>query len=181
MPLDIALVRFHGDNTAVLRYADAKDRSASNAHWAQEVGFVEHFHSGHLLLRGTFAGHYVDIDEGDHVSQKRAAEGAVAGGLLGVLVGPAGIAVGVALGGIIGADAGPPDETEAEPVELADKLRAAIPPSSSAIVLIAEAKDVDDMLAALGESAEDVVRRRLTADEEAALQASIGAPPPTAP
>jgi Protein of unknown function (DUF1269) len=181
VPLEVALVRFHGENTAVLRYADAKDRSASDAHWAQEVGFVQRFHSGRLLLRGTFAGHYLDVDEGDHVSQKRGAGGAVAGGLLGVLAGPAGIAVGVVLGGTIGADTGRADETEAEPGELADKLRAAIPPLSSAIVLIAEVTDVDDMLAALGENAEDVLRRTLTADDEAALQASISASPPAAP
>jgi hypothetical protein len=113
VPLDVALVRFHGEDTAVLRYADAKDRSASDAHWAQEVGFVERHHSGRLLLRGTFAGHYIEVDEGDHVSQKGA--------------------------------------------------------------------DVDDMLAALGENAQDVVRRTLAADEEAALQASISALPPAAP
>ena len=68
-----------------------------------------------------------------------------------------------------------------EPGKLADKLRAAVPPSSSAIVLIGDATDIDDMLAALGENAEDVVRRTLTVDEEAALQASISAAPPTAP
>ncbi len=181
MALDVALVRFHGEDTAVLRYADAKDRSARDAHWAQEVGFVERHHSGRLLLRGTFAGRYVDVDESDHVSQQGAAEGAVAAGLLGVLGGPPGIAVGLLLGGVVGAEAGRVDETEAEPGELADKLRAAIPPSSSAIVLIAEAADVEGMLAALGESAEDVVRRTLTADEEAALEASISASPPTAP
>ena len=179
--LDVALVRFHGENTAVLRYADAKGRSASDAHWAQEVGFVERHHSGRLLLRGLFAGHYLDVDEGDRVSQRGAGEGAVGAGLLGVLGGPPGIAAGVVLGAIIGAETGRADETEAEPWELADKLRAAIPPSSSAIVLTAKAADVDDMLTALGENAKDVLRRTLTADEEAALQASISTPPPTAP
>jgi uncharacterized membrane protein len=177
---DIALVRFHGEDTAVLRYADAKDRSASNAHWTQEVGFVERHHSGRLLLRGMFAGQYVDVDEGDHVSQKGAAEGAVAGGLLGVLGGPPGIAVGLLLGGVIGAEAGPASDAEPEPQRLGDKLRAAIPRSSSAIVLIGEATEIDDMLAALGDNAEDVVRRTLTADEGAALQASISASPPSA-
>jgi uncharacterized membrane protein len=178
--LDVALVRFHGEDTAVLRYAEARDRAASDARWAQEVGFVERHHSGRLLVRGTFAGHYVDVDEADFVSQRRAAEGAVAGGLLGVLGGPPGIAVGLVLGGIIGAETGRADETEPEPRELADELRAALSPSSSAIVLIAEATDVDDMLAALAENAQDVVRRTLTADEEAALKASISGSPPTA-
>jgi uncharacterized membrane protein len=179
--IDLALVRFRGGDTAVLRYADAKDRSAGDARWAREVGFVERHHSGHLLMRGTFAGHYVDVDEGDHVSQQGAAEGAVGAGLLGVLGGPPGIALGLLLGGVVGAQFGPVSDDEAEPLELAEKLREAIPKSSSAIVLIAEAPDVDEMLAALGESAEDVVRRTLTPDEEAALQASVSASPPVAP
>ena len=180
MALDVAFVRFHGEDTAVVQYADAKERSGTGARWAQEVGFVERHHSGHMLLRGTFAGHYVDVDEGDHVSQQGAAEGAVAAGLLGVLAGPPGIAVGLLLGGIVGAEVGPASDTEPEPRELADTLRAAIPRSTSAIVLIAEAADVDEMLAALGEHAGDVLRRTLTPDEEAALQASISASPPAA-
>lgn len=165
----------------MLRYAEAKERSPRGASWTQKVGFVERHHSGHLVLRGTFAGHYVDVDESDHVSQKGAAEGAVTAGLLGVLGGPPGIAVGLLVGGLVGAEVGPRTDTELEPQELVELLRMAIPPSSSAIVLIAEASDVDDMLAALGESAEDVARRPLTADEEAKLEASLRSAPPATP
>jgi uncharacterized membrane protein len=180
MSLNIAFVRFHGEDAAVVQYADAKERAGSGARWTQEVGFVERHHSGKMLLRGTFAGHYIDVDEGDHVSQQGAAEGAVGLGLLGVLGGPPGIAVGLLLGGIVGAEVGPVSDSEPEQLELADRLRAAIPPSSSAIVLIAERADVDEMLAALGEHARDVVRRTLTPGEEATLQASISASPPAA-
>ena len=163
------------------RYADATERSPSAQRWAQEVGFVERHHNGHLVLRGTFAGHYLDVDEGDHVSQSGAAEGAVAAGLLGVLGGPPGIAVGLLVGGLVGAQVGHPSDTELEPQELAERLRRVIPPSSSAIVLSAEAEDIDDMLSALGQSAGDVVRRPLTADEEAALEASLRGTPPATP
>ncbi len=162
----------------MLRYADAKERSSSAPRWAQKVGFVERHHDGRLVLRGTFAGHYVDVDEGDHVSQAGAAKGAVTAGLLGVLGGPPGIAVGLLVGALLGAQMGPPSDTEPEPQELAERLRRAIPPSSSAIVLCAEASDVDEMLAALGPSAEDVIRHSLTADEEARLEASLRATPP---
>jgi len=178
--LELAVVRFSGDGTAVLRYADAKDRSGTEARWTREVGFVEHRRHGSLSLRGTFAGHYVDVDESDHVSQKGAAEGAVGLGLLGVLGGPPGIALGLLLGGVLGAELGSPSDTEPEPQELAARLREAIPRSSSAIVLITEAPDVDDMLAALGDSAQDVLRRALTPDEEARLQAALSAAPPAA-
>lgn len=177
MSLEVAVAQFDGEGTAVQMYADAKERSG-DASWTQKVGFVERHHSGRLLLRGTFAGHYLDVDEVDVVSQKGAAEGAVAGGLIGVLLGPPGIAVGLLVGGLIGLQVGRETEAEAEPEALAEQLRGAVPKSSSAIVLIAEAPDVDEMVAALGDRAHGIVRRTLTGEEATALQASlIDAPP----
>lgn len=145
------------------------------------VGFVEHHHSGRLVLRGTFAGHYLDVDESDHVSQKGAGEGAVVGGLVGALLGPPGIALGLVVGGVIGSEAGTSSDTEPEPQVLADQLRVAVPRSSSAVVLIAAAPDVDEMLAALGEGAQGVTRQTLTADQVAELEASLSAAPPASP
>lgn len=174
MARELAIVRFHGEQGAVLRYADAQQRSTGAAGWAQRVGFVERHGNGRLLLRGEFAGHYLDVDETDHVSQKGAAEGAAAAGLVGAFGGPPGIAVGLLVGGLLGAEIGPTSDAELEPNELAEQLRAAIPTSSSAIVLIGESSDIDEMLAALGESAKDVVRRPLTAGEETRLEASFG-------
>jgi uncharacterized membrane protein len=179
--LDFALALFDGEGTAVERYAAAKGRSGSHPRWTEEIGFVEHHRHGHLTLRGTFAGHYLDVDESDHVSQKGAGEGAVGGGLVGVLGGPPGIALGLLVGGVIGSQAGDASDTEAEPRLLADQLRAAVPRSSSAIVLIAQPADVDEMLAALSERAKDVIRRTLTVDQQAGLQASLSAAPPASP
>ncbi len=176
--LDLAVAQFDGEGTAVQRYAAAKERSRADAPWMHQVGFVERHHNGRLLLRGTFAGHYLDVDESDHVSQRRAGEGAVAGGLVGVLLGPPGIAVGLALGGVIGSQAGDSTELEAEPEALAAQLRAAVPRSSSAVVLIAPAPDVDEMLAALGDAAQGVVRRTLAAHQAAELEASLSMAPP---
>jgi uncharacterized membrane protein len=178
--LDLAVARFDGEGTAVERFAAARDRPGGEPAWTREVGFVEHHHNGRMLVRGTFAGHYVDVDESDHVSQKRAGEGAVAGGLIGVLLGPPGIALGLLVGGLIGSQSGDPSDVESEPEELAGRLRDAVPRSSSAIVLIAGAHDVDEMLAALGESANDTTRRTLTGDEAAALEASLSGTPPAA-
>jgi uncharacterized membrane protein len=181
MSLDFAVAQFDGENTAVERYSAARDRAGDEARWMREVGFVEHQRGGLLRLRGTFAGHYVDVDESDHVSQRGAGEGAAAGGLIGVLLGPPGIAVGFLLGLLIGAERGPSSDTEAEPQALADQLRSAVPRSSSAVVLIADAPDVDDMLAAVGESAQRTSRQTLTTDQAAELQASLSAAPPAAP
>jgi uncharacterized membrane protein len=128
-----------------------------------------------------FAGHYVDADESAHLSQKGAGEGAVAAGLLGVLLGPPGIAVGLTVGAVIGSQVGTPSETEAEPEAFAERLRAAVPRSSSAVVLIAAAREVDEMLAALSESAQSVVRHTLSAEQMAVLEASLSSAPPAKP
>ena len=172
------MVRYDGENTASIRFADARDRSAPDAPWAQEVGLVEHHHGGRLLLRGMFAGHYVDIDESDHVSQRGAGEGAVVGGLVGALGGPAGIAVGLLVGGVVGSQTGAPSDLESQPQELTERLREAIPRSSSAIVLFASEAEIDEMLAALGDGATERLRQPLSDEQAAALEASLagGAP-----
>lgn len=184
MSLDLAVARFDGEGTAVQRYAAAKERaerSGGEASWTQKVGFVERHHNGRLLLRGTFAGHYLDVDESDRVSQKGAGEGAVAGGLIGVLLGPAGIAVGITLGGVIGSKTGDEPETEAEPGALAERLRESLPPSASAIVLVAEQPEVDEMLGALDVDAQDVIRRTLTAEQQTELEQALRMAPPASP
>jgi len=110
-----------------------------------------------------------------------AGEGAVAGGLVGVLLGPPGVAVGLVVGGLVGSSAGAASDLEAEPQALADQLRAAVPRSSSAVVLVAASPDVDEMLSALGDSAQRVTRQTLTADQAAALETSLSAAPPVSP
>jgi uncharacterized membrane protein len=179
----MAVVLFDRERDAVERYSAARDRSSSRADlgaapaWTREVGFVERHHSGHLLLRGTFAGHYLDIDENDHVSQTGTAEGAVGGAIVGLLLGPPGVAVGLLAGGLIGAAHGTPSDIESEPEAFAAQLREAIPPSSSAIVMFAPAAEVDEVLGLLGGDASNVVRRTLSDDEVAALEKALESAP----
>jgi uncharacterized membrane protein len=177
MDLDFALVRFPGEGTATEAYVAGSDRSGAGARWVREIGFVEHHHNGHLVVRGTFAGHYVDVDEALHVSERGAGEGFVGGAAVGLLLGPPGIAVGMALGAILGSQLGERSETDREPSLLADQLRTAVPRSDSAIVLIGPAADVDEMLAAIAERGGEVVRHTFTADEAAVLQASLSEAP----
>jgi uncharacterized membrane protein len=174
MALESVVVAFDGDNTASVRFADARDQAGSDAPWSRDVGLVEHHHSGRLLLRGMFGGHYVDVDESDHVSQRGAGEGAVVGGLIGVLAGPAGIALGLLVGGLVGSQTGAPSDVEAEPRELAERLRAAVPRGCSAIVLIAQAGEIDEMLRALGDGTEPKLREPVSDAQAATLEASLG-------
>jgi uncharacterized membrane protein len=178
MDLEFALLGFDGVNSAAEAFAAARDRSRADAPWASEVGFVEHHENGHLVLRGTFAGHYVDVDEALHVSERGTDEGLAAGAVVGTLLaGPLGLAVGTVTGGWIGSQLGKPSEVDAEPQPLAERLRAAVPRSGSAIVLIAAANDVDGMIAAIGETSAHVIRKALTPQEAAAVQASLSASP----
>ena len=175
--LELGLVRFRGGGSATEAFATARDRSGARAPWTREVGLVEHHHDGHLVLRGTFAGHYLDVDEALHVSQRGAAEGFAGGAVVGALLGPPGFAAGMVVGAILGSQAGRPSEADAEPQLLVDQLRAVVPRSGSAIVLIADPRDVDDMLAASGETDGEVTRQALTADQVAQLQATLSATP----
>jgi uncharacterized membrane protein len=182
MGLDFALVSFDGINAAAEAFAAARDRAGAAARWASEVGFVEHHKDGHLVLRGTFAGHYVDADEAVHVSEHGATEGVAIGAVIGTLVGgPPGLAVGTVLGGTLGSQRGKPSETDVEPEPLAERLRAAVPRSDSAIVLIADANDVDEMIAVVGEAGGQVIRRALTPEDAAAVQAALRASPAASP
>jgi uncharacterized membrane protein len=175
-PPDLAVVRYGHVNAAGEAFAAARDRSGAHAAWVREVGLIEHHPNGHLILRGTFAGHYVDVDEALHVSERGAAEGAVGGALIGVLGGPPGFAVGIALGLAIGSQFGKRSEVDAEPSALAEQLRADLP-TGSGIVIIAPAGDVDEMLTALGDRGGDVIRETLTDEQVAALDASLSGTP----
>ena len=181
MGLDLAFVSFAGATSAAETFATARNRSPA-APWTSQVGFVEHHEDGHLVLRGTFAGHYLDVDEAVHASEPGAAEGVVTGAVIGTLLGgPIGLAVGTVLGGTIGSQVGKPSETDAEPEALAERLRAALPRPFSAIVLIADAHDVDEMIAAIGETGAQVTRQALTPEEAAAIRASLSTSPLASP
>jgi len=179
--LELAVIKSPGTTTAYEAFVAARDRGGADASWVPQVGFVEHHRDGRLVLRGVFAGHYVDVDETDHVSDLGAAEGFGVGALVGLLGGPPGLAVGMVLGAIVGSQLGRPTETESKPQALVDQLRATLPRSSSALVMIAPARDVDQMLAALGDSGGDVIRERLTAAQAAALAASLADAPQESP
>jgi uncharacterized membrane protein len=181
MDLDFALLIFPGVNSAAEAFAVARDRSGAAGSWAREVGFVEHHHDGHLVLRGTFAGHYVDVDEALHVSQRGAAEGWGVGAVIGALLGPPGFAAGMVLGATIGSEVGRPSEVDSEPQLLTDRLRDVVPRSGSAIALIADANDVDELLAAVDGSTARMIRKSLAPDDAAALQASLSATPAASP
>lgn len=178
MSLALALVTFHGETAAASAFGRMRERAESDAPWTHEVAIVEHLRGGRVSVRGTFANRYVDVEETDHVSEPGAAEGALTGGLVGLLFGPPGLAAGLVLGGVIGAEVGKPTEVELEPEPLVEELREAVPKGDSAVVLLAEPAHVDAMLATLPERHGDVIRHLLTEAQTSALIASLSAAPP---
>ena len=82
MSLDLALAVFPRIEGADHAYADALD-AVGDVAWVHEVALVEHHRHDRLVIRGTFAGRYVDVDDLSDPIGKRTAEGAVAGVLFG--------------------------------------------------------------------------------------------------
>jgi len=99
-----------------------------DASWPEKVGFVGCHRDGRLLVRGVFAGHYVYVDEADHISQSGAAEGGAVGRIIGVLGGPSGLAVGPTLGALAGSRSGTASEFETDPETLVAQLREVVWP-----------------------------------------------------
>jgi hypothetical protein len=179
--MDVLLIAFDGVDTAAEAFADARDRSGAKARWQYQVGLVEHHADGHLVLRGTFAGHYVDVDEAAHTSDEGAAKGWRKGALAGFLLTPAGFAVGSVLGAAIGSQEGEASEREREPLLLATKLRAAVPSPGSGVVLAAEGGVVDEMLSAFDLDGAQVTRRTLTEGDIALIDVALGDEPEASP
>ena len=178
--MELAVVCFNGRAAAEQAFGAMHGR-VGDAAWTHEVALLEHHHNDRIALYGTVAGQYVSADEQDHVSQKGAMIGGIVGGLLGIPLGPPAFAAGVVTGGVLGDEQGRPDEIDPEPGPLVDDLRAAVPKGSSAIVLIAEPADVNDMLAALGEADGDIVRRPLSDTELATIEKALSDAPAASP
>jgi len=63
---DLAVVSFDGLGAAERAYARVRD-SAPDASWIREVALVERHRHGRMVVRGTFAGRYLDVgDAGGH-------------------------------------------------------------------------------------------------------------------
>src|SRR5690349_23284515 len=125
MSLDLALLTFHRVEGAERAYADVLAASGRGP-WMHELAFVEHHRHDRVVVRGTFAGRYVDLDERGDVIGKRTAEGALTGAMVGFLLGPAGLGVGLGTGGSVGGLKGSEDGPHVNNAFLA-AVRAAVP------------------------------------------------------
>ena len=78
MSLDLALAVFRHIERADHAYADVLD-AVGDVPWVHEIALVEHHRRDRLVVRGTFAGRYVDEDDQRDPIGKKTAEGALTG------------------------------------------------------------------------------------------------------
>ena len=175
MSLDLTVIVFDHVGGAERAYAEVLGASAASP-WVHEIAFVEHHRHDRIVVRGTFAGRYVDVDdEADVVIGKRTAEGALTGAIAGVLFGPAGLAVGLVGGATAGSvgDGGAAHLHDA----LIDEVRAEVPEKSSAIVLLASPEHADAMVAAFDGHRGRLIRHHLSPEGAQQLEnAVVGRP-----
>jgi len=167
---DLVVLAFARADGGERAFGDVGGPSTGGAPWARELAFVECHHRGRIVVRGTFAGHWVDVEDVAASAREGTAEGAVAETVVGVAFGPPAFAGHLAAGG-----------SPAERAALLDTVRAALPEQSSGIVALATALDADAMIAAFDDRATRVSRHRLSPGEAEALEAAVASAPPAAP
>jgi uncharacterized membrane protein len=177
--LDFALMVFEHTEGAERAYADAP-AEVSGIAWAQEIAFVEHHRHDRMVVRGTFAGHYVSADDEEDFIGEKTAEGAVGGAAVGLLFGPLGLAVGFVGGGVAGGIA---QEHSGPRIRSAlfDELRGEVPEGSSAVLLMAPPEHVDAMIAAFEGRGGRLVRHQLAPEGAQLLEAAVADSPSAAP
>jgi len=177
--LDLALLVYPHPEGAERAFARVRER-VGDAPWLHEVAFVERHRKGRIAIRGTFAGHYLDVeDEGDLIGRDTAI-GSLTGAIVGVVFGPPGFAVGLVAGGAVGGLIQGAHVPEGHG-ELFDEIRAHVPEGSSALVLLAAPAHVDAMVQACEGTGGRLFRRALSPEAVVALEAAVAAAPPAAP
>lgn len=175
MSLDLAMLTFKHPEGAEHAFANLA-RIPDDADWPHELAFVEHRRRGRLVIRGTFAGHYVDIDDESDVIGRDSVVGALTGAVVGAAFGPPGFAAGLVAGASIGglAEAGHIPELHGE---LFDEIRKQVPEGHSAVILFAVPPHVDAMLEAFEGAGGVPFRHSVSAGAAAALESSVGETP----
>src|SRR3954453_20192464 len=131
------------------------------------------------VVRGTFAGHYLDVDDVADAIGHDTAVGAVAGAVVGLAFGPPGLAVGLVSGGIAGG-VRESSHTPEERGALFDEIRRDIPEGSPGLVAMVGAGDTKALIDALHGRAGRITRHRVSAEESAALIAAVAQAPSAA-
>jgi uncharacterized membrane protein len=178
-PLHVGAARFSGIDGAERAFAGARDREPGAA-WIGDAAFVEVHHSGRIVVRGSVAGHYVDLDGLGDVIGRDTGIGAVVGAAVGLLLGPPAFAVGVVGGATVGGVVEASHISKPEGPAF-DAIREQVPEGASAIVVVSDAERARAMTEALAIAAESVEHYPLTPAAEAELRSALAEAPPITP
>jgi hypothetical protein len=176
--VDAALVAFRHIEGAEHAFASAEERTPG-ASWLQKAAFVEVHRKGRIVVRGTIAGHYVDIDDEGDLIGGDTARGAAIGVLVGLALGPPGWAVGLVAGGTVGGL----EQASHIPTLKGpgfDEIRKDVPENSSAVVVVADSADVDAMAAAFADTSGRPTRYHLSPEAYTELESAVATFPPAA-
>jgi len=175
MSLDLTILTFDHADGAERAFTHLPE-SVLDEPWLAEVAFVERRRRGRIVVRGTFAGRYLDVEDESDVLGRDTLVGALTGAVIGAAFGPPGFAAGLVAGGAIG---GVLEASHIPALEgaLFDEIRVRVPAGSSAIVLLAQAPHADAMVAAFAPAGGRVFRRSLSADAAKALESAVAAAP----
>ena len=177
--MDFAFMVFEHTGGAEEAYSRAP-RSVDGVAWADHVAFVEHHRRNRIIVRGTFAGRYVDADDELEFMGKKTAEGAIAGGAVGLFAGPLGLAVGLVGGGLIGGVAQERDSPHLRSAFF-DEVRREVPEGDSAVIMMAAPDQIDAMVSALEGRGGRLVRHHLSAEEAKVLADAVAGDPEAVP
>ena len=150
--------------------------------WAENVGIIERRKSGRIAMYGALGRDTNWTDEGAE-ALLGVSLGGTTGLLLGALAGPPGVAIGGAVGATIGGLLGGVDE-ETVNEKMFGVVRSKLTKNSSALVLLADARHVDDLLGSTRRGAREVyeqpIREELKGRLEEALREAAENPVPPA-
>lgn len=177
-PLHAGVAKFSHTDGAERAFADARDWDPA-ADWIDHTALVEVHRGGRIVVRGSVAGHYVDVSGEGDVIGTGTGRGAVVGAVLGLLLGPSVFAVGLVGGATVGGAVEARHHVEpAGPVFAA--IRAHVPEGSSAVVVVSTTECVAAMAQALESAAEDFEDHSLSPAAEAELRSALAGTPRSA-
>lgn len=178
MSLVLGIVKFKGANRAQ-EVLDGYLASHPGDVWANQAGIIERHKLGRISVHSNYG---VDWDGENAATAEGMGVGGMTGLLIGLIAGPVGAAAGGLLGGALGGIAAAADETD-QP--LYDVIRGKLEKGTSAILLLADDRVIDKMLAELGPLGVDKMRRNVREElrgrlEEAVRQVARSEAQPTA-
>ena len=177
--MDVGIAAFAHVHGAEHAFANARERDPG-ADWIRDAAFVEVHRHGRIVVHGTVAGRYVDIDgEGDLIGRDTAV-GTIVGAVVGFALGPPAFAVGIVAGGSVGG------VVEASHIPRLDgpafdAARKHVPEGSSAVIVFSSMERIRSMYETLLAAADTFVHYRLDPGAEAELESALAAAPAAAP